>query len=199
MKTDELTITQSPEVMGKVLDKIELIALYTGMARRKASNMRLMAEEMLSATKSIMEAYEGCLWMETSEENFSLHVRVEKPRGKAKREKLIALSKSGKATPTKGLFGRLSAALNELMLVDDENAPIVFSNHAMYTGGIVYPGAICIYHYLPPVNSSTDTKEEKVEDELAGIEKNIIDAIVNDITVTVNGDSIEITAVKNLK
>lgn len=195
MKTDELLITQSPQVMEKVLDKIEYIALYTGMIRRDASSMRLMAEELLSATKGILAVYEGRLWMETSDEQFTLHVRVEKPREKAKRDQFTALSKSGKVTPPKGLFARLGAAIEALMLLgDSDGAPVIFTNYAMYTGDMIGMHALYTYHYLP----KADAKEKEEPDPLAGIEKNIIDAIVDDILVTVYSDSVEIIAVKNL-
>lgn len=74
MKTDELPITQSGGALGDILDKIELIALYTGMKRREATSMRLLAEELLIATRDVMAAYQGRLWVETSDKAFTLHL-----------------------------------------------------------------------------------------------------------------------------
>lgn len=200
MKTDELWVTQEPEMIADALDKIEWIALYTGMTRRDASSMRLLAEELLSATKDILAAYEGRLWMETSDEQFALHVIVRRPTGKADREKLIALSKNGTVTPPKGMFARLSAAMEKLLLLDDDELGTgILTDYAMYAGGMHGDPSIAVYtyHYLTPEDRAPKAAEAPA-DELSGIEKSIIDAIVDDIRVTARSGNVEITAIKNL-
>lgn len=196
MKTDELKITQSPQEMENTLDKIELIALYTGMSRKEATSMRLLAEELLTATRSILLVAEGCLWMETDEERFTLHLRVTRPEHTAERKKLVALSKSGKATPPKGLFTRLGAALQDILLSNENtDMMVLFTSYSMYSSPMFQMGDMYAYHYLPPQNQP----EDKPKDELAGIEKSIIDAIVDDILVSVGLNYVEITAIKNLQ
>ncbi len=201
MITDELKIAQAPERLADTLDKIELIALYTGMPFKDASGMRLLAEELISATKNILDAYEGRLWMETSEERFTLHMRVAKPASKASREKLIALSAKGESTPPKGLFARLGAAMEKLLLLDeDELSTTAFSDYAMFAGGMngVHDIPMYTYHYFPR-EETVSRANVKQADELDGIEKNIINAIVDDIQVTVRSGNVEIIAIKNLK
>ncbi len=201
MKTDLLPITQTPEKIADALDKIELIALYTGMPRRDATSMRLLAEELLSATKDILAAYEGRLWMETSETQFTLHMSVARPANKADRETLIALSKNGEITPPKGLFSRLGSAMSKfLTLDDDELYSDTFADYAMFAGVIHGEQTIPMYtyHYIPRAEPKSNEPNKPI-DELSGIEKSIIDAIVDDIQVTVKSGNIEIIAIKNLK
>lgn len=203
MKTDELVIPQSNEALGDILDKIELIALYTGMKRRDATSMRLLAEELLAATKDVTYTYQGRLWMETSDKAFSLHLRMDRPTRKADREKLISLSATGNVTPPKGLFSRLGAAMSKLLLVDDDDdmPDVFFSEYALFPDSASMGGPIGFYHYIPMhdgVDKTLRYEEQKPQDELSGIEKNIIDAIVDDVMVRMDNGHVEIIAVKNL-
>ena len=198
MKTDELVISQEPEKLGVILDKIELIALYTGMSRRDASSMRLLAEELLTATKDIMEAYDGRLWMETSEDEFTLHLRAAKPASKKERDELVALSTTGEVAAPKGLFSKLSAALSKLMTMDDDVMDgIVFPDYSLFGDSLGMGGPVYSYRYLPL--SVGSAQQPKDSDEYAGIEKSIIDAIVDDILVMMPSGFVEIEAIKKLK
>lgn len=200
MKTDELIISQDPQAISDALDKIELIALYTGMSRKEATSMRLLAEELLSATKSILDAYQGRLWMETTNEEFALHLSVMKPNSKAEREQLIALSKTGAVTPPSGLFSRLGAALSNFFSVDDDGLSAdMFTHYTMFADMMRMEGAGYTYHYLPTPDEFPQKELAKPVDELAGIEKSIIETIVDDILVTVKSDNVEIIAIKKLK
>lgn len=201
MKTDELAISPSGAALDVMLDKIELIALYTGMKRREATSMRLLAEELLTATRDLTKHYQSRLWMETTDKTFSLHMLMDKPVYKSERDKLVALSKTGSVTPPKGLFSRLGAAMSRLLLLDenDDMVDVIFSDYALYPDSASMGGPICCYHYIPVRTADvTRRAEEQPRDELAGIEKNIIDAIVDDIMVRMSGGSVEIVAVKNL-
>lgn len=203
MKTDELAITQLSEALGDILDKVEWIALYAGMTRRDAVSARLLAEELLTAAKDIMETYQGRMWMETSDQTFSIHLRADKPTRKAERDQLVALSATGKATPLKGLFSRLGAALSKVLLTDDDDATdVIFAEYALFPESAGMGGPICCYHYLPeraePSAPRADAREDEPGDELAGIEKRIIDVLVDDIHVSVSAGYVDIVAVKNL-
>lgn len=200
MKTDELRISQSPQQIADALDKIELIALYSGMPRREATSMRLLAEEMLAATRNILDAFEGRLWMDTDNEAFSVHLCIAKPSSKEDREKLIKLSKDGEVKPPKGMFARLGSAIEKFLLMDENGEESqVFADYAMFAGDMNGLGMTYSYHYLPMFDPAIKKQPAKQLDELAGIEKSIIDAIVDDIYVTVPGGNVEIVAVKNLK
>lgn len=204
MKTDKLEFTQSPKTMEDALDKIELIALYAGMSRIESSSMRLLAEEMMSAIKGILDAFDGKFWMETQKGEFSLHFSIERPLHAEDRKKLIALSKSGKATPPKGLFSRLGAALERLMLADDAQIDAsILTDYAMFTDGYNAmnnnPLQLYTYHYMPDPSAPKQQMHEVPKDELEGIEKKIIDAIVDDVTVVVETNTIEIVAIKKDK
>lgn len=197
MKTDELKIARSPEARSDSLDKIELMALYAGMARRDASSMRLLAEELLTATKSIADNYNGRLWMELDQETFTIHLCVDKPTGKAERDKLTALSKDGKANAPKGLFSRLSAAVEDMLLDMAQAESDAYKAGLILTGTPDVSGSMYIYHFMPAMPTRQSPHEEPA-DELAGIEKSIIDSIVDDILVTSRSGNVEITALKKL-
>ena len=203
MKTDMIQITKAPEDVLNTLDRIEWIARYAGMTQKQAANMRLIGEELISATKNILDVFEGQLWMETDDKTFALHLRAKKPAYTEDRKKLIALSKAGKATPPKGLFARLGAVLEQCLLPEsgDSDADMlasyaVFSDYTLFSEGIHGVGPIYTCHYLPVYTKKE--QREKPKDALEGIEKSIIDAFVDDMLVTLQNGCVEITAVKNL-
>lgn len=200
MKTDELMVSQDLEMITDTLNKIEWIALYAGMTRKDAASTRLLAEELLSATKDILDAHDSRLWMETSEEAFTLHLRLAKPSSKAERDRLIALSKDGRATPPKGLFARLGLALEKFLLLDDvELDSAALADYALFCGSQYGLETTYTYHYIPMELTQRTPAHEKPKDELEGIEKSIIDALVDDILVMPKSDTVEIIAVKKLK
>lgn len=197
MKTDELEISGAARPVAEVLDKTELIARYAGMTGEGAASMRLMAEELLSATRRIIDNYESCLWMETGEKTFELHMRITKPTDREDREKLIALSKAGKATPQKGLFSRLGAAVEDTLLDAAQAEGSEYRDYIMLPGTVEGASLVYTYRYLPQ-KAGCFVKPEAAVDELAGVEKTIIDSIVDDILVYSRSGSVEIAAIKKL-
>ena len=167
MKTDELEIAGSPEARADALDKIELIALYAGMARRQASNMRLLAEELLTATKGIIDNYNGRLWMELDPETFTIHLCVDKPTDKAERDELASLSRDGKTSAPKGLFSRLSAAVEDMLLDMAQAEADAYKAGLILTSIPDVPGSMYIYRFTPTRPSGAQAPA----DELAGIAK----------------------------
>ena len=201
MKTDELVITENPATVEDALDKIELISLYTGMEHKDASRMRLLAEEMMSAIKGILSVYDGYLWMETSGKQFSLHLKITRPLSKSDRDKLITLSKNGKVTPQKGLFSRLGAAMEKLLIADESQIDAgILTDYAMFSDGFtgISPMQMYTYHYISDSKAPYADKEDQTKDELEGIEKNIISSIVDDLMVTVYGGTVELIAIKKM-
>ena len=201
MKTDEIKVTQDAAELAKTPDKIELIALYADMARREAASMRLLTGEMLSAISDILKVSEGSLWMVTEEQTFSLHLRVEKPYDKTSRDKLIALSTSGETSAPKGLFRKLGHVMGKLLLGDeDSDVSLGITDYMMLENSMTGMTGVCTYRYIPHIAHAAKPAEPapQPEDELVGIEKRIIDAIVDDVLVTMQGNYVELVAVKNL-
>lgn len=200
MKTDELLITQQPEDMRDLLNKVELIALYTGMDHREATSMTLLAEEMILALRQIINTFEGTFWMETSEDAFSLHLFIDAYADRESKKKLIALSSTGKNAKPKGFFGYVNAGLEALLTDDPEMAGYyAFGDPSSIMEGGMHAHWIYTYaDYQNTVRQST-TRATDEDDDLKDIEKTIIDALADDLSVSVRSGKIEVTATKKLK
>ncbi len=199
MITDVILLQENNENIRDILDKIELMAQYAGMGRREASAMCLVAEEMILATQNIIDSYATNVWMEITDKKFDIHLALEAAVITDEREKLLKLSKSGKNSKQKGFFGFLSAKINDFFLASsDVNLDQAFTGSAFMHNLPMYDYGFTYRDYQRDFEANKQKKAEE-EDELVGVEKSIIDAMVDDITVGISTGKIELVASKNLK
>lgn len=197
MKTDRMTVRR--ETFEKILNKVNLFAQYCGMSYREGSSMCLLAEEMVASVRVILDTIDGTLWMENEGGQFSIHLAMDTYVSEEERGKLIGLSKGGKNSPPRGFLARVGMVLDNFFLADN-GCDLLYPDATMI-GSVGLNGEFAanyqVYSYQQYKRENAVKVNEKA-DEYEGIERSIIEALADDITVTVKSHSIELVALKAL-
>ena len=197
MKTDRMTVRH--ETFEKLLNKVDLFAQYCGMNRRESGNMCLLAEEMIASVRNILDTIDGSLWMETDEGKLSIHLAMDTYVSETERGKLIGLSKAGKNSPPRGFLARVGMVLDNFFLADN-GCDLLYPDSTMI-GCVGLNGEFAsnyqVYSYQQFKKETAEQDEQKTDD-YEGIERSIIEALADDITVTVKSHAIELVASKTL-
>lgn len=107
MKSDVITVSAKRNCTDAVLTQAEKVAVYQGLSHKGALRLRLLAEEMTNLMRAITGDVEGLFWIENEGESFELHLRANTTVDFLKRERLLALSSSGRNEATRSLTGLL--------------------------------------------------------------------------------------------
>ena len=181
-----------------VLEEVEKTASYCGLSHKEQLQLRLLAEELVGIAEGVTGECKGLFWIEVeNENNFELHLQMEKPGNSEGREKLIGISSRKRNEAATGLMGKIRALFEESMDNYEE------------TGVYYAQNGICIYEledmYAACVTSGeamtwTLRDYEKQEQEEDGrwdeLERSIVANLADDVLVSMKGRHAEITVKK---
>lgn len=198
MKSDVYTVEKNLSNISVVLDKLEFIAQASDMDERSKHYFRLLAEELVLSVTRILPQSRLLISVESDDKAFYTQLTAKASIFEEEREKLIAISSSGKNALPKGFFGKLAYFMNTMY---DPNTPgATFLTHAsdgMFLTadfGAVYSPAENSYNW-----SYADFKKQAQPDELDGIEKRLIENCADDVRVCAQYNEVTLTAIKYLK
>lgn len=199
MKTDIITVSAKGKRMETALEQVEKVAAYKGLSPKAALHLRLLIEEMMSMMRSITGEPEGQFWIEDSEGEYQLHLRVATRLSIEKREQLLSVSASGKNESARGLMGRIreffdwgcdedyDGFTSPLMLPDafeQSSSPMLDWEWSMRRYENMLSGRI-----------AQDASAREAWDEL---EKSVVKHVADDIKVSIRGGSVEMIILKKL-
>ncbi|ATW25802.1 hypothetical protein [Candidatus Formimonas warabiya] len=189
MKSDVLKLDGTIELNEKAFVKVEALANYYGFDSRDVLIVRLLAEEGTKAISNILRFNNGELWVETSDKDFDIHIKVNTFLEENQKKDFIAMSKDKTNTPKKGILGRISMIMDE-----------IFFGAGMQATGCCYDLSCSVIPYYWSMSESwnSDKKEDKsIKDEFEGIEQSIIEKFATDINVTVLTNNAELVIKKS--
>ena len=198
MKTDVITVSSKGARMETALIQADKVAAYKGMSRKNALHLRLLTEEMMGLMRSITGDVTGKFWIEDQNGIYELHLQTEKWLTSEKRERLLAVSTTGKNESAKGLMGRLR---NFFEIGADEDV-------AAYTNPLILPGMYeqtstptmdwewSMIQYEEALASYEPEKEETVQQARDELEKSVVAHVADDIKVGIKGRTVEMTIIK---
>ena len=199
MKTDVITVSAKGKQMETALQQVDKVAAYKELSPKNALHLRLLAEEMMSMMRSITGEPEGQFWIEDTNGEYRLHLRVATRLNFEKREQLLSVSATGKNESARGLMGRIRAFF-------DWGCDEDFGGFA---GLLMLPDAF--EHSTSPTLDwewsmqryedalSTRIKEDNTAleawDEL---EKSVVRHVADDVRVSISGGFVEMIILKKL-
>ena len=183
MRSD--TIAVSSHSIAPALDFVEKTAQYIGYSAEYSARMRLLGEELVSSIKSILDDVEASLWMETDQENMSIHLKLEGVLSELTRDRLVDLSKKHRNEPHKGVFARIGAFFSDAFLTDANGyVPLMMNGDSTM--------------YVVPVSIMEIAPVEQPADDAKGVESNILRGMADDIKVCARSTYAELIVIKKL-
>ncbi len=185
MKSDVYKSIQPKEIPG-ILEDVERFGEYSKLDHMDTMKLRLLAEEMFSMTDRLLSKYDSEFWVENDKRHFELHLKEWASMDREQRDKLISVSSTQSNARNKGLFGKLSGMMENL-IDNGADAPLVDPFYHM--GMMQYEGyaeawSMRAYEQALPAAQR--------QEDWDGLEKSILLHIADDIVVGVRGDVMEI-------
>ena len=196
MKSDVCTLSHDSADLYRILDEVEKTAQYNRLDKKETGRLRLLAEELIGMIPELLEFGSGTFWTESDGKTYELHVSLTpaETMNSERREKLLAVSSSGKNAAAVGIMNKIRIAA-ELMMLDyaevSAEIPLAceFYNMGMTTMPMSLENSWSLNAYR------VQAKKEKTEawDEL---EKSIIATIADDVLVGIQGKRVDIIVKK---
>lgn len=192
MRSDEVVV--SLENLGPTLDMIERTAAYLGYDSDCAATLRLLGEEMFQSCSRTLSDLQGVLWIDTDDANMNIHLRVEGEFSKARRARLMELSKSGRNEKPKGIFARLGAFFDDVFMANEDGYAPLMCDYGMMESQYAHLSLLDSYWADQRIRAAA--REE--QDDLKGVEGAILKGLADDVRVSARPYSAELIIVKKL-
>ncbi len=173
--TEKIKLTNTGEGMNEALTMTEKAASLFNLNDKNRLRARLLAEELLSMTRSIAGEFSADYWIDLEEgtRNFIIHLEAKTQLDYSKRKELLSVSTTGQNTANPGMF-----SYGALGAVDDGMSEAVYAwSMQKYKQGV----------------EAEKNNEPDAWDEL---EKSIIANIADDVSVGVLRDKVTLTVSK---
>ena len=194
MKSNVCKIENGIKDLAAILKESEKVAVYNELNHKQTMQLRLLCEEVDGMLPKIIDDFEGDFWIEFEDGVCKVNVSIRFAEfSKDKKKELLDLSKDKKNASVKGIGSKISSAIEEFFL-SEENMQAVAMSSAFYSTavgcGVEYPYYFSLDQYKANVK-----KEENAED-FDELEKSVIASVADDVIVGVRGVQADITIVK---
>ena len=185
--------------MEAALGQAERAAAYKGLAGKDAIALRLLTEEMLGMMRALTGETEGLFWIEDEDGEYRLHLQTKARLTGEERERLLAVSTTGKNESAKGLMGRIRDFFD--WGSDGDLAGV--------HGAVLMPE---MYEHSSSPALDWEWSMARMEAELAGrisedsaakeqwdeLEKSVVSHVADDVRVSIRGGKIELVILKKI-
>ena len=197
MKSDIIHVTSKGEGTEDALNQADATATFKGLNKKQSMHIRLLTEEMMSLVQALTGEKEADFWIETKKDEFMLHLKTITIMNSEKRSQLLATSTSGKNSSAKGVLGKLRDLLERSL--EPANDTIVNYYPAGWTYSAMDPTTMIAT--TPNVWSFNQYKEsiKETEEEWDELEKSIVAKIADEVTISIDGDVVEMTVFKKFQ
>ncbi len=202
MKTRVITVKSNGDGIAEALRQTELVAKSYDLSTKEALQLRLLAEEMTGMLNAIAGDVTASYWLEEENGRFSLCLSADTKMYIDKRDKLIALSTSGKNAAATGFMGRIRSLLDAVATPEGEGLPsaldlgmtVVDSANSNWMGHSMATWSMMTYKDALVSRKETEGDAKEAWDEL---EKSIVANLADEVTVAVRGNNVELVIYKS--
>ncbi|MCR5672811.1 MAG: mechanosensitive ion channel family protein [Lachnospiraceae bacterium] len=172
VRTDTVKMEADTENMGEAMRIVRDFATRQRLSDRNTRHLELMTEEIIGVIASIVQSAKTKFWIEGSGQKYRIHLSFPASVGSEEYKRLIALSTSGKNEAVRSL----SEKIWEKMIAGIRTADTAGSSSGDYEWSL-HGG-------------------DQVEDDLG---ESILNALADNIKVSVTKDHVELVVVKLVK
>lgn len=187
MKSDVIHIHSTGEGIHEALMQTERVAAFKALDKKNTIHLRLFAEEMMGMMKTLTGEQEADFWIEVNGNQYLLHLLVNTAMDADKRERLLAVSTSGK-NDVKGFMAKVKSAI--------EAAVSSMESGYSYNVGRVIAGnhGNATFHEW----TLTQYKDQAQKEDWDELEQSIVARLANEVRVRITGSDVEMTIEKTI-
>ena len=190
MKTDVIVISSEGEGTKEALELAEKAAAYRGLTHKSTLHLRLLTEELLGMMRSITKTCEGSFWIESTDENFQIHLQTETFVSFDKREALLNASSSGQNEAARGIMGKIRTFFDPL-----DGMPTYFSLNA---DGMADAQMWSMRAYEQSVAMMVQNDMAGAQDAWDELEKSVVSHVADEVKVSIRGRDVEMVIYKKM-
>ena len=199
MKSDVYVLDRLESDYRAIPAEAEKVAQYNGLDKKSSMRLRLLAEELICMLPQLLIYGKGSFWIENKGPDYELHLTVTPfDSSEFDRDKVIAVSKSGKNAAATGIIGKICASV-EIML--ENRAKLAADDpYSFYMMGATSMDPLAdemAWSLMSYKNAfDSDTKKQKSPKEWDELEKSVLSKLADDVIVGVRGGKVSITVKK---
>ena len=178
--------------MEAALAEANQLAGQMGLNHRDTLHMNLLVEEMMNMVRSIIGQLEGKFWVETAENEYSLHLQTKTLLDRGQRKQLISAASNGKNEAHRGLMGKIRAFFEPLP-IDDTPAYLLDTAVTNDNGDLTWS----LDAYRERLLKSKDITGE-AQEEWDELEKSLVTHLADNIQVSISGYDVDLVIYKKL-
>lgn len=173
------------------LDQATRMAFVQKLSHKSALHLRLLSEEMMCMMRAIAGDVDGEFWIENKGSCYELHLRCYTFMDERKRQMLLSASSSGKNEAERGFMGKLRAFFEPT-----EDLPPFCSFNA---DGTYSEMVWSMRSYQQVLRQYVDQNREGAEEAWDELEKSMVSHLADDVRVSIRGNEVEMTVLRNLE
>ena len=183
MRSNICKLEKGTRSLDAIFLESEKVAVYNELNHKETLQLRLLCEELVNMLPSIISDFNGEFWIENQENDYRLCVKVSvENMDFDTRERLIKVSKNNKNAAVVGITGKIRAVF-DYMAMGSQDPMISPAGRYGFSTSIDFSQIWSLQQY----KSSVQNDEGEEWDEF---EKSIIAKIADDVTVGVQGKSV---------
>ena len=189
MRSEVIKISRDEDNLNKILSETQRTAEYAGLSAKQSIKTRLIAEEFVGMLKELSQNFEGEFWIEHENLSFSFisQIHINEVMDMQTKRRFIETSTNKKNT-VKGIMGKIRDVVENLLYPENAMYSTSFISYQLETAVLL--------NDQWTLNRYKDVERNNAEpwDEL---EKSIIANLADDVIVSVKGNNVEISIMKN--
>lgn len=183
MKKIRITESKMREALAQI-DTLEELSPKDGGC------LRLLAEEMFSMCRELLDADALDFELERDKERFTLRTVTKTRVREEARQHFLSMSSNGKNVANQGIKGMLGAVLEVLSFEGEPDFYVPAWTYGIHTPGGGYACMWTLSQYIE------FAPKEKLKSEWDGMEKSIIANFADDVSIGVRSGKLEMTVTK---
>ena len=180
MKSDVVQIAGDGKGIAEALKQAQAVAVFKSLSEKDAIRLLLLAEETTGMVKALTGEPDLEFWIETRADVFELHLRTKTLMNYEKREKLLAVSTSGKNS-ARGFMAKVRSAFEAAICSMDSDCIDTVRTGVIETGGSVN------FAYW----TLTQYKQTARGDDWDELERSIVAKLADEVKVCIIGSGVE--------
>ena len=190
MKSDMIEVSGREDCTQDVLRLAEKTAVYQQLSPQGALQLRLLAEETTCLMRAVAGDVSGRFWIESSKDEYELHLKVRTYMDSTAREKLLSAATSGENEAERGFLGKLRA-----FFTPAEGAPILYD---LNPDGTYADMSWSMRAYQQQVQQYLLQNSPGAAEAWDELEKSVLAHAADDVKVSIRGSDVEMTVLKKL-